>query len=367
MNDKLSKPFSSALPSDEGILHGQAAVTRPTIADLAREAGVSVSTVDRVLSGRDPVRRATAERVLAAASRIGFYAAGAIRQRLGADRPQRTLGFLLQQRTMPFYAGLGERLAEATRTAATIQGRARVEHLDELLPDHVAERLLRLGCEVDAIAVVAAEHPRVTQAIETLQGKGVPVLALISDLSAPRRAAYVGLDNWKVGRTAAWAIAGFCRRPGRVGIILGSHRYRCQEACEIGCRSYFRELAPDFHLLEPRSSLEEVRYGYESAIDLLRREPDLVGLFIAGGGAEGVMRALREDDAYRRIVTVGLDLTEGTRSGLIDGVLRLVLAHPVRLLASTLVETMIVAIERGSQEPPRQLLLPFDICTAENL
>ena len=42
-------------------------MARPTIADLARTAGVGISTVDRVLNGRDPVRRATAERVLAAA------------------------------------------------------------------------------------------------------------------------------------------------------------------------------------------------------------------------------------------------------------------------------------------------------------
>jgi len=37
---------------------------RPTIADLAEAAGVSVATVDRVLNARHPVREATAERVL---------------------------------------------------------------------------------------------------------------------------------------------------------------------------------------------------------------------------------------------------------------------------------------------------------------
>ena len=57
---------------------------RPTIADLAKMAGVSISTVDRVLNARKPVRRATAERVLQAAEQIGFYATGVIKQRLGA-------------------------------------------------------------------------------------------------------------------------------------------------------------------------------------------------------------------------------------------------------------------------------------------
>src|SRR5690349_3894408 len=119
-------------------------MARPTIADLAQAAGVSVSTVDRVLNGRDPVRRPTAERVLAAAE------------------------------------------------------------------------------EADSVALVAADHPRVTGAIDRLHVRGVPVLALVSDLSAPNRAGYVGLDNWKVGRTAAWAIANLRRRPGNVAIFVGS-------------------------------------------------------------------------------------------------------------------------------------------------
>lgn len=342
-------------------------MARPTIADLARAAGVGISTVDRVLNGRDPVRRATAERVLAAAEQIGFHATGAIRQRLGVDRPERVLGFVLQQRSSRFYAQLGAALAEAAKAAPAIRGRPRIEYLEDLSPGAVAERLLKLGKDVDAIALVAADHPRVTQAIDQLQAGGVPVLALISDLSAPRRAGYVGLDNWKVGRTAAWAITHLCRKPGHVGILVGSHRYRCQEACEMSFRSYCREHAPGFHLLEPRTSLEDARYAHASTLELLQRDPDLVGLWVAGGGIEGVMQALRDEGAADRVVTVGLDLTEETRSGLIDGALKLVLSHPMRRLAEAAVEAMAEAIEHGRREPAPQILLPFDIYTPENV
>jgi LacI family transcriptional regulator len=207
----------------------------------------------------------------------------------------------------------------------------------------------------------------VTQAIDNLRARDVPVFALISDLSAPSLAGYIGLDNWKVGRTAAWALAHLCKGPGRLGIVIGSHRYRCQEACEMSFRSYFRENAPGFHLLEPRTSLEEVRYAYENTLDLLKREPELVGLFVAGGGIAGVMRALREEGAAERIVTVGLDLTDDTRSGLIDGVLKLVLSHPLKSLAETAVEAMARALESGRPEPTRQMLLPFDVYTPENV
>src|SRR5688572_6466792 len=119
-------------------------MARPTIADLAQAAGVGISTVDRVLNGRDPVRRATAERVLTAAERIGFYATDIIRQRLGTDRPDRTLAFILQQRSTPFYALLGDALTEATKASPTISGRARIDFLEELTPDSLAERLVKV-------------------------------------------------------------------------------------------------------------------------------------------------------------------------------------------------------------------------------
>lgn len=38
-------------------------MNRPTIADLARAAGVSTATVDRVLNGRQSVREETVRRV----------------------------------------------------------------------------------------------------------------------------------------------------------------------------------------------------------------------------------------------------------------------------------------------------------------
>ena len=40
---------------------------RATIQDLADKAGVSVSTIDRIMNGRDRVRSGTAAKVLAAA------------------------------------------------------------------------------------------------------------------------------------------------------------------------------------------------------------------------------------------------------------------------------------------------------------
>ncbi len=65
------------------------------------------------------------------------------------------------------------------------------------------------------------DHPRITEAIERLRADRVPVVAVISDLTAPARAGYVGLDNWKVGASAGWAMAKLCKRPGKIAVFVG--------------------------------------------------------------------------------------------------------------------------------------------------
>jgi LacI family transcriptional regulator len=344
-------------------------VSRPTIADVAKAANVSVSTVDRVLSGRHRVREETSQQVLRAAEAIGFYGTGAMRHRLRQDRPARTLGFLLQQPQRSFYKMLGQDLKEATDASTTVKGQAMVKFRDDLAPEVAAERLLQLGRECDAVAVVAADHPKVTQAIDILHGEGVPVFALISDLTAANRAGYVGLDNWKVGGTAAWFISNMCRTPGKIGVYVGSHRFLSQDVGEMRFRSYFREHAPGFQLLDSVATLEDPRYAYEITLDLLRRTPDLVGIYVVGGGITGAIRALREDPtaASRNLVVVGRELLSETLAGLVDGVIKVVLSHPRRLLAETLVEAMAQSTISNGGGAPVERVVPFEIYTAENI
>lgn len=337
---------------------------RPTIQDLAQKAGVSVSTIDRILNGRDKVRAGTAERVLAAAEELQFYALPALRQRLKADTQRLRIGFLLQQSHRGFYRTIAAALERAAQDHPD-PVEVFVEHMDDLSPEAVSERIVRMADKVQALGVVSAEHPRVSAAIEILAARGIPTYGLISELTAACGTGFVGLDNWKVGRTAGWAIAGMCKRPGRVGIVVGNHRYRCQELNESGFRSYFREHAPDFTLLEPIQTFEDNAIARDVVEQLLRREPELAALYVAGGGMPGALDALRSSGRSPSIVTVGNDLTEHTRTGLMDNVLTMVFAHPVQRLAVEAIAHL--CKEVAAQASPTKKLLAFDILGPENL
>lgn len=344
-------------------------MVRPTIPDLANAAGVSVATVNRVLAGSESVRMPTRMLVQEAAERIGFYGLGTIQAKVAASRPKYRLGFLLLQPHRPFY----QLCAAAIRTAALeaansgVDVEVRIEFLEDLSPQNTATRALDLGAECDSICLTSAVHPVVIQAVETLQARGLPVFAFISQLSAAGLVHYIGLDNWKVGRTSAWAIDNLCKVPGKIGILMGNPRYRNQEMNESGFRSYFREHAPDFILLEPLSTFESGAVAQEMTEKLLTEHPDMTALFVSGGGISGAMTALRASGRAGKIVVVGYDLMDSTQAGLLDRTLSVVISHPLQLLAEELIKGMIRAAHRPGEGVNHTRIVPFQIYTRENL
>ncbi len=327
---------------------------------------MSVATVDRVLNARHRVRETTAERVLGAAEAIGYHATPLLKSRLRPKAPERTFAFLLQ-REDAFYSQFGADLAAATRALTQFRARPVIDFAPDLTAAVMAERLKRLGESADAVAVVSVDHPRVSDAIVSLRARGVPTFAILTELGAEAAAPYVGRDNRKEGRTAAWLIAKAARRPGKVGIIVGSHRFLCQETAEISFRAYLRENAPEFTPLEPLVNLEEPRIAYAATQDLIATHPDLAGLYICGGGQEGVIAAARDEPRSRGIAIVCNELTADARAGLIDGVLTAVISTPTALLAERAVAAMEAAITAPQETVSSPIYVPFELYLPTNI
>ena len=313
---------------------------RPTIPDLAKAAGVSVSTVNRVIAGEGHVSANKRAAVKEAAERIGFYGLGAIQARVHASRPKLRFGALLLQPHRPFYQNVAAALREAAAEVTEAEIEMRIEFLEDLSPQATADAALALAENCQAVAITSAVHPQITHAVQEIAARGIHVFAFITQLSAAGQMQYIGLDNWKVGRTSAWTIANHCKKPGKIGIITGSHRYRNQEMKEIGFRSYFRENEPEFTLLEPLSTYESSAVAQEVTEKLLTDHPDLAGLYITGGGISGAIAALRAHGSAAKMVVVGDELTTVTRAALLDGTLTLVISHPLDRMARDLIRGM---------------------------
>jgi LacI family transcriptional regulator len=302
------------------------------VEDVARLAGVSTATVDRVLNQRPGVRPATVQRVLKAAGELGYVMESALPA--SALRPLR-LGFLLPAGNNRFLGMLGRLIAGSQDQLASFNMRARVEHIESFKPELLAHELRRISREVDGVAFMALEHPTVREAVDALAERGVPSVTLISDIANTARAAYVGLDNRAAGRTAGQLIARFIGpRRAKVAMIAGSLSYRAHEEREMGFLHLFEELYPDIEVVGLREGHDDEAKNYRQTKTLLGQHPDLAGIYNIGGGPEGIARALKEA-GRQDVVFVGHGLTPETRGLLVDGTMDAVITQqPLATLMS---------------------------------
>lgn len=307
-----------------------------TLTDIAREANVGVATVDRVLNKRAAVKESTAYRVLEAARRLGFTLEQP-HYRLAAGKAPVTvrMGFILLQETHSFYLPLARALA---REAAP------------WLPAGETPTILHFA--IDAVGRAAA--------------RGVRVFTLLSDLSVPQRSGYIGLDNQKAGRTAAWFIDRLCRGEGEIAIIIGDNRFTCQESCEISFRSCLREQGKGQQILEPVRSHERADVARSVTEQLLSQYPALQAIYAPCGGIEGIVGALRDSGRQQAVTLVCHGPLSDSELALIDGTIDVILNHRLDDFAAATLRAMTEAVSR----PPSEVIShpqPFDIITKENM
>lgn len=340
---------------------------RPTIQDVARAAGLSTATVDRVLNGREAVREETARKVYEAAKAIGYHAASLIGQRMQADLPRLRLGVVLHKEKQAFYQNFKTEIERAVAQASGVRATVTIVFAPSQSPgDFVAQMEMLVG-RVDAIAATAVTHPEVTEAVIRLNAKGIPVFALLNDFGQGVRQNYLGLNNLKVGRIAADMIATATHHAGKIAIFVGGYRWHGHELRETGVRSYFREHGPQFQVLDTLVNLETRQLTYEATLDLLGRHKDLRGIYCAGGGMEGAIAAIREARAPGEVALVVNELTPESRAALIARYVTMIIATPLPRLCHELVALAAETVAQGITPVQGQHFLPPDIYLPESV
>lgn len=317
---------------------------RATINTIAEMAGVSVTTVDRVLNRRGKVRDRTREQVLRAAAAAGYIDAGEL------PRPAPVLlSFLLPEGESSFINLLTGHL-QASAEVSRIPATPRIGYFDRSRPTELAAQILALRGKSEGLGLVAVDVPEVREAIRQLAESGVPVLNLISDLTNVPCIGYVGIDNRGAGRLAGQLLSRLLRTDtGKIAVFAGSLAYRGHEEREMGFR----------HVLSEESRLEivamrEVRDNVEAmrqeAVALLQRYPDLAGIYSIGGGNRGIAQALVETGRAGKVVFIGHELTDYSRQFLLRRIMDVVIDQNPRVEARDAIDYLTHAA-RGEPLP----------------
>lgn len=301
-------------------LPGLFALSRKTTAkDVARAAGVSAATVDRVLNGRGGVDRDKERRVIEWARKLSL-------DRALRRRPSRALriAVLIQAPDNPFYAAVQSAFAAANHAYGDFNMQFFTHHFDAgrraILP-----RVIRdLGAGYDGLILTVPQGDAVADAIREVSAR-IPVVTLATDVRDCGRQAYVGPDDRRAGRVAGDLMGRFLGpRGGEVVMIAGLLSLIGNEEREMGFRSVLRERYPACRVAVVLESQERAERAGELVRDAFLASPNIRGVYNVSAGAPVVVAALKAL-GRQDVVFITHELTpdrrELLRQGLIDAII----------------------------------------------
>lgn len=307
---------------------------RPTTKDLAKAAGVSLATVDRVLNGRAGVKRKTVERVNKAIAEIGFVrnisAANLARQK------SYRFAFVVPEVGDQFLDEILNCLEEANQAFASEMIAVDVQRVDETDPHIIVQHLRDLTAdEVDGVAIMAPATPQLRDAIVRAEERGIHPIAFISNQTGSVASGFVGIDNFSAGRTAGKLMGRFAgQSQGSIMVIGETMQSRDSLERRFGFDSVINVEFPNLNVLpslETHGDPERTRDVVKNAIE---SNTDLVGIYVLSPEARLPLEAVSESLRSHELIKIVHERTPFTVASLesneIDAVIAQSPGHLVR-------------------------------------
>lgn len=258
----------------------------PTIADVARVAGVSRTTVSHALNGIGKVDPRTRERIKQVATELGY------RPNLRAQRLRRGQAKAIAlASSMPFaVAGGPSRLGFYMEIAAAAAESALVHHYALVLVPPVQSGSALYSVDIDGAIVV--EPDRDDPAVATLRERGLPYVALGRSMTPEADVPYVDLR----GGLVAELLLAHLREQGarQPALIIGSG----SRHSSVDARAAYERVAEEYGwapilATAPESGGEQA--GYERCAALLAEHPEIDAICaLVDVFAVGAVRAVRD-------------------------------------------------------------------------
>lgn len=307
---------------------------KATIDMVAKRAGVSRGTVDRVINQRSYVKAEVKERVIQAMKDLDYVPLRTEQaHRLGlavkSEEPCK-LGVLLPNWTGYFKSEVTRGITDARRLLNDYHIEVVIEESQTDMPDEIVDRLEHLKHQgVKGIAMCAKDHVSIIQSINSLYEDGIPVVTFNSDIADSKRLCFIGQDLLQGGRVAGELMAKLLNPEDRLLVGVGNpefyaHRGRLQGFCDrIYEQGFNREN------LQIIKTYNDYFLTYQKVNEVLKKDPNIKGIYMANHSTIGCVEAVRESGLQGKIHIICHDLTNETKHLLKSGNIDFALAQNI--------------------------------------
>ncbi|MFA6732652.1 MAG: LacI family DNA-binding transcriptional regulator [Sphaerochaeta sp.] len=290
-----------------------------TIRDIAKKAGVSRGTVDRVLHNRKGVNQEVAQRVKTIAKELGFIPNLAGKALATRKQPLR-IGCLLPSIGNPFFVDVISGFRQAERELADFGVSIdiyEVKSFDCSVHLHMIEQLQRK--HYDGLCLTTIDVEPVIEAVDRLTAAGTTVVTVNTDISNTHRLCYVGPDYFLAGKTASGLLALACKQKQNILIMTGSFNMKGHQQRIEGFLQGLAERNLEHSIIDTYESLDDDEQAFQKTLSRLEAHPETNCVYITAAGVEGACRAIKQAGNAKHLNVFSFDDIPSTKDLVREG------------------------------------------------
>lgn len=338
---------------------------RITIKEIAKQADVSIGTVDRVLHDRGRVSPETKERVLRIAKE-GNYSSNVYARNLKLNKTYHLAVILPEKNSywVKHRQGVEKAVAEYDFLQVDMHAYSlAVESQTEI--EGIIQEVV--AAKPDGIVLAPIFLNENSPAVERLKKSQIPVILVDSKIPLPNCLSYIGQDAFQSGRMSGGLLhEGYSEDYDLYVITFQmADLYNKTIAARIeGLENYFEEVNNSPQVI--KINMEQEAMGYSELIErmLTRKKP--VRVFVPNSRSYFLATEMNEVKQELKLRMVGYDLIEENKMYLEDGTINYLIHQQPKQQGFKAIQALHQHLLLN-MEVEQQQFLPLDIITKENL
>lgn len=271
--------------------------------DIAKLAGVSRGTVDRVINNRPGVKKETRERVEKIIQELDYVPSRAGKALSTAKRPV-TVEIVINRGENEFYDDViqGMESCKEDYSDFTLSYSYQfLKHYD--VKEQVTALKKALEKMPNLLILTPINHPKVVNILQEITNAGIPVITVNSDIHGTDRLLHVGCDFFASGQTAAGMLLLIAKEPLTVGIVTGSEQMLGHKQRVTGFLSTLEDASSPFQHAITVESYDQEEHAYQQVREMLEQHPTINAVYFAASGVKGGIKAIEESKKDLLIIT----------------------------------------------------------------